>query len=125
MAGPLAAQQPAPAVSKIGFVNTARVLHDSHATRLVRENLEAEFQRREREIADGPKDEIERRRIALAEDINRQREDALKQFVEKANRIIRRIAEAEQFDVVFLEAAYFNARIDITDKVIKEFDAGR
>lgn len=124
-AGTAAAQQPAPAVSKIGFVSTERVLRDSRASQQVQKGLEAEFQKREREIAGGPKGDIEKRMSGLAEDMNLRREDALKQFIEKTNGTIRRIAEAEKFDIVFLEAAYANARIDLTDKVIKELDAGR
>jgi outer membrane protein len=122
---PAAAQQPAPAISKIGFVNTARVIHESRTTQKQRQGMEAEFQRRTKEIDAGPKNQIEMRRKTLDEDMNQQREDALKQFVEKTNRIIRRVAEAEKFDAVFLEAAYFNSRIDMTDKVIEELDAGR
>jgi len=57
--------------------------------------------------------------------MNQRRDDALRRLILKTNDIIRRIAEAEKFDVVFLEAAYHNARIDLTDKVIKELDAGR
>ena len=44
-------------------------------------------------------------------------------MIEQANRIIRQIAEAEKYDIIFQEAAYANPRIDITDKVIKALDA--
>jgi outer membrane protein len=126
MATAAAAQEkPAPAAGKIGFVNTDRMLRDSRTSQQVQKTLEAEFQKREREIAGGPKGDIDRRMNALAEDMNLRREDALKEFVEKANRIIRRIGLEEKFDAVFREAAYFSTRIDITDRVIKELDAGR
>ena len=121
----VAQQPPAPAAYKIGFVNTERVMRDSRASQQVLKSLEAEFQKREREIDAGPKGEIERRKALLVEDMNLKREDALKQFIDKTNGVIRRIAEAEKFDAVFLEAAYTSARIDITDRVIKAVDAAR
>ena len=125
MAGAAQAQQPAPAATKFGIVSTERVMRDSRASQQVQKILEAEFQKREKEIAGGPKDQVERRRTALLDDINVRREIELKQFIEKTNGIIKRIAERENLDVIFLEAAYASARVDITDKVIKELDAGR
>ena len=119
-----AQQQAAPSIAKVGFVNTARVLHDSRVAQQMQKGLEAEYARREQEIAAGPKGDVERRKAALVEDMNQRRDFALKQFIEKSNGVIKRIAEAEKFEIVFFEAAYFNARIDITDKVIKAIDAG-
>ena len=122
-AGTAAAQ--APAASKIGYVNTERVMRESRAAQQMQKGLEAEFQKRDKEIAAGPAADMERRRGALIEDMNLRRENAVKQFIDKANGVIRRIAEAEKFDIVFLDAAYANARIEITEKVIKALDAGR
>ena len=122
-AGAAAAQ--APAGNKIGYVNTERVMRESRAAQQMQKGLEAEFQKRDKEIAAGPAPDIERRRSALIEDMNLRRENAVKQFIDKANGVIRRIAEAEKFDIVFLDAAYANARIDITEKVVKALDAAR
>jgi len=119
-----AAQQPGRPSGKIGFVNTQRVLHESRTTQKARQALEEKIQKRIKEIDAGPQDRIEKRRIALDEEMNIEREDALRQFVDKTNRIIRQVAIAEDFDAVFLEAAYFSKSIDLTDKVIKELDAG-
>lgn len=122
-AGAAAAQ--APAGNKIGYVNTERVMRESRAAQQMQKGLEAEFQKRDKEIAAGPAADMERRRRVLIEDMNLRRENAVKQFIGKANGVIRRIAEAEKFDIVFLDAAYANARIEITEKVIKALDAGR
>ncbi len=124
-AGQAAAQAPAPIVYKIGFVSTEKIMRNSRAAQQMQKGWEAEFQKRNKEIAAGPAADIDRRRAALSEDINARREDALKQFIDKSNDIIRRIAEAEKFDAVFLEAAFASSRIDITDKVIKAIDGGR
>ena len=110
---------------KIGFVNTERVMREARAPQLAQKNLEAEFQKRDRDIAGGPPADMERRRNALAEEFSQRRDDALKQVVDKANAMIRRVAEQEKIDVVFVEAAYANARIDITEQVIKALDSER
>ncbi len=123
-----AQQKPKPAPwprASVGFVDTQRVLSESRASLKVRESLEAEMKKRLKEIEAGPKAQIERRKIALADDINSRREIALKQFIEKMNVAVRRIAAAEKLDAVFIEATYVDVRIDLTDKVIKELDSGR
>ena len=124
-AGSAQAQQPAPASYKIGFVSTERILRDSRAAQQLQKGMEAEFAKRAKDIEAGPKADIERRKAALADDMNMKRDDLLKLFIDKTNSIIRRVAEAEKFDAVFLEAAYFSTRIDITDRVIKAVDSER
>ena len=43
--------------------------------------------------------------------------------IEKANRVIRRIAEQEKFDLILQEAAYASPGLDITNQVIKALKA--
>ncbi len=152
---PAAAQAPLP--YKIGYVNTDRVMREARAPQAAQKSLEAEFQKRDQEIAGAEQRlkrmaaeleksgaglpaaerqkrereagelqrDVLRRRGLFAEDFNVRRDEALKQVVDRANAIIRRIAEQEKFDIVFLEAAYADKRIDITDKVIKALDASK
>jgi outer membrane protein len=122
---PAAAQQPAQATGKFAIVNTQRIMRDSKLSQQTQKTLEAEVQKRLKEIEAGPKDQIERRKNALGEDMNARRQEALQKFIEKTNAIVRRVAETEKLDIVFFDAAYAHARIDITDKVIKELDSGR
>lgn len=124
-AWPAAAQQPAPNSYKIGFVNTQRIIRDSRVSQQAQKSLEAEFVKRDKEITAGPAGQVERRKRALNEDMSLRREDALKAFVDKANAAIRRIAEAEKFDLVVAEATYVASRIDLTDRVIKALDAAK
>jgi len=83
----------------------------------------AEAQRRtkEREFADTNR-EFQRKQREFREDLNARRNEELAQVVELANRIIRQIAEAEKYDIIFQDAVYANPRIDITDKVIKTLE---
>ena len=118
------AQQAAPNAYKIGFVDAERVLRDARMSQESATSLSAEFQKREKEIAAGPALDIQRRSAALAEELNLRRDDELKLLITKTKGIIKRIAERDKFDIVFLEATYVNARIDLTDSVIKALDAG-
>lgn len=83
----------------------------------------AETQRRnkEREFADLNR-EFQRKQREFREDLNSRRNEELAQVVEQANRVIRQIAEAEKYDIIFQDAVYANPRIDITDKVIKTLE---
>ena len=121
-AGGAAAQQGTAASGKIGYVNTERVLREARAAQQMAQALEAEYKKREREITGSG---AERRRAALVEDINARRDEAIKGFVEKANAIIKRIAQQENYDAVFAEVNYADKRVDITDRVIKALDAER
>ena len=78
--------------------------------------------RRQREIADSDKD-FQRRQREFNEDINQRKNEELAAVVERANKVIRQIAESEKYDIVFQDAVYVNPRIDITDKVLKSLNA--
>ena len=129
LASTAAAQQPAakpqqePPSGKIGFVDSQRVMREAKTTIRQKQALDDKFEKAVKEIEAGPPERYEQRRIALDEDMGVEREDALRQFVDRTNRIIRRIAMEENLDVVFLEAAYFSQLVDLTEKVIKALDA--
>ncbi len=84
---------------------------------------ESERQKREREFQDTNR-EFQRKQRELREDFNQRRNEELSGILERANRVVRQIAEAEKFDIIFQEAVYASARIDITDKVIRALDDG-
>jgi outer membrane protein len=82
---------------------------------------ETERRTREREIADLERD-FQRRQREFREDLNQRRNEELAGVLERANRAVRQIAEAEKFDIVFQEAVWVDPRVDITDKVIRSLD---
>ena len=125
LAAPLPAAAQEAAGYKIGFVNPERVMRDSRSSQKAQKELEAEFSKRGKEVAGAPAAERERRGIAMNEDMNLRRDEALKQLVDRTNAIVRRIAEAEKFDAVFFDAAFASKRIDLTDRIIKAVDAER
>src|SRR5438094_78648 len=74
--------------------------------------------KRQREIADLDKD-FQRKQREFREDLNQRRNEELAIVLERANKVIKQIAEIEKYDIVFQEAVYASPRIDITDKVLK------
>ena len=83
---------------------------------------ESDRSRRQRELADLDKD-FQRRQREFNEDINQRKNEELASVVERANKVIRQIAEGDKFDIVFQDAVYVNPRIDITEKVLKALNA--
>jgi outer membrane protein len=79
---------------------------------------ESDRARRQRELSDLDKD-FQRRQREFREDLNQRRNEELATVLERTNRVIKQIAEAEKYDIVFQEAVYISPRIDITDKVLK------
>ena len=79
---------------------------------------ESERLKRQREAGELERD-LQRRQREFREDLNQRRNEELATVVERANRVIRQIAEAEKFDLIFQEAVYASNRIDITEKVIR------
>jgi outer membrane protein len=45
--------------------------------------------------------------------------------LERANRVIKQVAESEKYDLVLQEAVYINPKHDITDKVIRALNASK
>jgi outer membrane protein len=79
---------------------------------------EADKRNKEREFNDASR-EFQRKQREFREDLNQRRNEELAAVLERANKAIKQIAEAEKFDVILQEVVYANPRIDITDKVIK------
>ncbi len=83
---------------------------------------EADRSKRQRELSEMDKD-FQRRQREFREDLNQRRNEELAAVLEKANKVIRQLAEAEKYDIVFQEAVYYSPRIDMTDKVLKALNA--
>ena len=145
------------AESKIGFVNSDRVMREAAPAVRAQQRLEKEFEKRDQELQRVAKelqvlqDDLERNGMTMAEadrrtkertfndlnrdfqrkqrefreDLNQRRNEELASVLDRANRVVKQIAEAEKYDVILQEAVYASPRIDITDKVIKALADGR
>jgi outer membrane protein len=82
---------------------------------------ESQRQQRQRQLADMDRD-LQRKRGEFQDDLNARKQEELQQILDRANRVVKQIAENEHYDVILQEAVYANPRLDITDKVIQELN---
>ena len=140
---------------RIGYVSGERVLRESIPAKAAQAKLEAEFSKREKDIADVAarlksasekleKDaptlseaergrrqrdlveqdrEFQRKRREFQEDLNQRKNEELGAVVERANKAIKQIFDAEKYDLILQDATFVSARVDITEKVIKALNA--
>lgn len=149
-----AATLPAVAVAqetKIGFVNTERILREAPPAKAAQVKIEQEFSKREkdlqemsarikslsdkldkdsavlpendrarrqRELSDLDKD-FQRKQREFREDLNQRRNEEVANVLERTNRVIKQIADAEKFDIILQDAVTVSPRVDITEKVLK------
>jgi outer membrane protein len=85
---------------------------------------EVDRNRRQRELAELDRD-LQRRQREFREDISQRRNEEIQGIVERAQRIVRQIAEQEKFDLIVQDAVFFSARVDITDKVLRALNNGK
>jgi outer membrane protein len=86
----------------------------------------AESQRstRQKQLVDQDR-EFQRKRREFQEDLNTRKNEELQQVIERANKVVKSLAEAEKYDLILQESVYVNPKHDITDKVIKALNAAR
>lgn len=92
----------------------------------LQENLEknsvtmAETERRakEKEFAELSR-EFQRRQREFREDLNLRQNEENAAVIEKANKAIKQIAEADKFDLILQDVVWVSPKLDITDRVIK------
>jgi outer membrane protein len=84
----------------------------------------AETQRatRQRALVDQDRD-FQRKRREFQEDLNTRKNEELQGVLERANKVVKQVAEAEKYDVILQEAVYINPKHDITDKVLKALNS--
>jgi outer membrane protein len=140
---------------RIGYVSGERVLRDSLPAKAAQAKLEAEFSKREKDIADiasrlkAASDKLEkdaptlseaergrrqrdlveqdrefqRKRREFQEDLTQRKNEELGAVIERANKAIKQIFDAEKYDLILQDATFVSPRVDITEKVIKALNA--
>lgn len=79
---------------------------------------------RQRQLVEQDRD-FQRKQREFQEDLNMRKNEELQSVLERANRVIRQVAEAEKFDLVIQEAVYINPKHDITDKVLSGLNGSK
>ena len=73
---------------------------------------------KQRALADQDRD-FQRKRREFQEDLGARKSEELAAVLERANKVVKQVAEQEKYDVVLQEAVYINPKYDITEKVLK------
>lgn len=68
--------------------------------------------------------EFQRKQREFREDLNQRRNEELAAILDRANRVIKQIAERDKYDLIVQEAVYVSPRIDITQKVLDALNNG-
>ncbi len=84
---------------------------------------EADRNKRQRELTEMDRD-FQKRQREFREDLNQRRNEELQALLERAQKIVRQLAEQEKYDLIVQDAVYFSARVDITDKVLRALNNG-
>ena len=99
----------------------------SAADKLEREAMtlsESQRAARQKQVMDQDRD-FQRKRREFQEDLNARKNEELQQVFERANRVVRQLAEAEKYDLIIQEAVYVSPKHDITDKVIRSLNSAK
>jgi outer membrane protein len=83
---------------------------------------ENERNRRQRDVVEQERD-LQRKRREWQEDLTQRKNEELSAVVEKANKVIKQIFDAEKYDLILQDAIHFSPRVDITKKVIDALNA--
>ncbi len=79
---------------------------------------------RQKQLVEQDRD-FQRKRREFQEDLNARRNEELQQVFDRANRVVKQLAETEKYDLILQEAVYINPKHDITDKVIKALNGAK
>jgi len=79
---------------------------------------EAQRATRQKQLVEQDRD-FQRKRREFQEDLNARKNEELQVVIQRANKAIKDIAVAENYDIIFQDAVYVNPKHDISDKVIK------
>ena len=99
----------------------------SAADKLEREAMtlsESQRAARQKQVMEQDRD-FQRKRREFQEDLNARKNEELQQVFERANRVVRQLAEAEKYDLIIQEAVYVSPKHDITDKVIRSLNSAK
>ncbi len=77
---------------------------------------------RQKQLIDQDRD-LQRKRREFQEDLAARKNEELQLVLDRANKVIKQVAETEKYDIVLQEVVYVNPKHDITDKVLKALNA--
>lgn len=85
---------------------------------------ETERRTKEKDLNDLSRD-FQRKQREFREDLNLRQNEENAAIIEKANKAIKQLADAEKYDLIVQDVVWVNPRLDITDKIIKALSEGK
>ncbi len=79
---------------------------------------------RQKQLGEQDRD-FQRKRREFQEELNARKNEEFQLVLERANRVIKQVAETEKYDLVLQEAVYINPKHDITDRVLKVINSAK
>lgn len=137
---------------KLGYINIQRVYREATSAVAIEQKLTQEFAARRAELtalqakgkkwqaalADDSLPEATRKSMqksldavvsdynskaaSLAEELNQRRNDEFAGFLERANQVVRQLAEQGHYDLILQDSVYVNPKYDLTDALLKQLD---
>ncbi len=77
---------------------------------------------KQKQLIDQDRD-LKRRQREFQEDLGARKNEENQMLFERAGRAVKQVAESEKYDLILQDAAYFNPKHDITEKVIRALNA--
>lgn len=85
---------------------------------------ETDRRNKERELNDLSRD-FQRKQREFREDLNLRQNEENAAIIEKANKAIKQIAEADKYDLIVQDVVWVSPKLDITEKVIKSLSEAK
>ncbi len=85
---------------------------------------EPERRTKEKDLAELSR-EFQRKQREFREDLNLRQNEENAAIIEKANKAIKQLADAEKYDLILQDVVLVSPKLDITDKVIKMLSEGK
>ena len=79
---------------------------------------------RQKQLTDQDRD-FQRKRREFQEDFANRKSEELQQVLDRANKVIKQVAETDKYDVILQEAVYVHPKHDISEKVLKMLNASK
>lgn len=108
--------------NRVGFVNSKRILNEVPDALAARKQIEKDFSAREQELQrmakQGEDERFKKRQQEFKDDLSARQNKEMARIFEKVNAVIKQIAVANGYDIIFQEAVYADPRLDITESVL-------
>jgi len=69
--------------------------------------------------------EFQRKQREFREDLSLRQNEENAAIIEKANKAIKQLAEAEKYDLIVQDVVWVSPKLDVTDKIIKALSEGK